>query len=292
MLMASAWLLAIRPRTLPASISPIVLGSALAFHHGAWNPWILGLALACALLLQIAVNLANDLFDGRAGIDTAQRLGPLRVTQSGLIDHRTLTIALGVVCLLAIANGLALAALSDWLLVGFGIAALCALLAYSGGPWPLASHGLGELTVLLFFGWLAVAGTHYAHTLTVNGTVIAYATIAGLISAAIMLVNNLRDIPTDGPAGKRTLAVRLGDAASRRLYQILLLGAVLLHLAVSAPLGWWTTLALLPCLPLLWRLTQQIRIRNGRQLNQQLAETALLELLYCLAVGAALLLSA
>jgi 1,4-dihydroxy-2-naphthoate octaprenyltransferase len=287
--MLDNWLLAIRPKTLPASVSPILLGSALAFYEGAFDARVLILALSCALLLQIAVNFANDLFDGQAGIDSEARLGPLRVTHNGLISQKILARALALVSLAAIATGVTLAGLSDWSLLGFGILAILAMLAYSGGPWPLASHGLGELTVLFFFGWLAVGGTYYAHTLNFSWTVLGFGTVAGLISAAIMLVNNLRDIPTDAPAGKRTLAVRLGDKRSRQLYQTLLITALVLHLTVSLPMGPWAALAVTACLPLMLSLLRRIQQRHGAELNLQLAETAVLELVYCVAVSVALI---
>jgi len=282
------WLMAIRPKTLPASISPVLLGSALAFYSGHFSFGIFVLALMCALLLQVAVNFANDLFDAHSGVDTERRMGPVRVTQSGLISSRQLAIALGLVSVLAMASGLVLVYYSSlWLLI-LGLAALVAVFAYSGGPWPLASHGLGEVTVLAFFGWLAVGGTYYAHTSDINWSVMAYGTVAGLISAAIMLVNNIRDISTDKPAAKHTLAVILGDSSARRLYKALLITALLLHIAITYPLGLYSFIPLVFAAPLIRKLLRNIILRQGAELNQQLAQTAQLELVYCILMSGVL----
>ena len=286
--MLKPWLLAIRPKTLAASVSPILLGSALAYHDGLLQPLNLWLALICALCLQIAVNLANDWFDGRSGVDTALRQGPIRVTQAGLMSPFQLLLGLGLVSALAIASGLWLVALSSWGLLAFGLAALLAVFAYSGGPWPLASHALGEVTVLLFFGWLAVGGSYYVHALQINPVVLGFGTVAGLISAAIMLVNNIRDIATDRPANKHTLAVVLGDNRARQLYIGLLITAVVGHLVISFPLGLVSLIPVLMMAPFLRRLVGAIRVRQGAGLNLQLAQTAQLLLLYCLAMSAVL----
>ena len=288
--MLKNWLLAIRPKTLAASISPILLGSALAYHDGLLRPLSLLLALVCALCLQIAVNLANDWFDGRSGVDTALRQGPVRVTQAGLISPVQLLLGLGLVSAVAIVSGLWLVALSSWGLLVFGLAALLAVFAYSGGPWPLASHAMGEVTVLVFFGWLAVGGSYYVHTLQMNTMVLGFGTVAGLISAAIMLVNNIRDIGTDTPANKRTLAVVLGDNRARQLYVGLLMTAVIGHLVISFPMGLVSLIPVLLMAPFLRRLVRAIKVRQGADLNRQLAQTAQLELLYCLAMSAVLVL--
>ena len=278
----NAWWLACRPKTLPASISPIILGSALAWHFGGFRWIVFMLALVCALALQIAVNLANDWFDAHSGVDGAERLGPLRVTQMGLISGRSMALGLGLVLALAMVSGLLLAVLSSLWLLLFGLCSMLAVFAYSAGPWPLASHALGEVTVFFFFGWLAVGGVYFAHSLHLPPELFAYGSVAGFLSAAIMLVNNLRDINTDAPAGKVTLAVVLGDQSSRRLYVFLLLAAAAVHAAVSWLISpWLTLLPLAVLLPETLRLMRAARHWQGAQLNQLLAHTARLLLAYC-----------
>jgi 1,4-dihydroxy-2-naphthoate octaprenyltransferase len=280
-----AWLLACRPKTLAASVSPILLGSALAYYDGFFNLVIFLCAVLCALLLQIAVNLANDLFDAQSGVDTEQRIGPKRATQSGLISSSQMRAALIFVSLLAFAFGMVLVVNSHWLLMVFGLAALGAVFAYSGGPYPLASHALGEVAVVVFFGWLAVGGSYFLLAETINLNVLGFGTVAGLMSAAIMLVNNIRDIPTDRRANKNTLAVRLGDFASRKLYRVILVSALVLHFIVSFELGLFSIVAILLVAPMLRSLIGQILIRQGEALNIQLAKTAQLVAVYCMSVS-------
>lgn len=284
--MIDRWILAIRPKTLPASISPILLGSALAYSESYFNGLVFVVAMLCAIFLQIAVNFANDLFDAQSGVDSDERLGPVRVAQSGLISHHQLTIALYIAVAIAALLGLLLCALSSWWLLVFGAASLLGVFLYSGGPMPLASHGLGELTVLVFFGLLAVVGSYFVQTHLLSGLALGYGLVAGLMSAAIMLVNNIRDITTDAPAGKRTLAVRLGDLRARRLYKLGLVAALVLHLFISWPLGLWSLLPALAIAPFLRRLLLAIDHRTGRQLNIQLAQTAQVLLLYCVTQSA------
>jgi 1,4-dihydroxy-2-naphthoate octaprenyltransferase len=284
----SAWALACRPKTLAASVAPILLGTGLAYYDGYFQAFIFCCALLCALLLQIAVNLANDLFDAQAGIDTDQRIGPIRATQSGLIPADHMRRALILVTTLAFILGLVLVLNSHWVLMVLGLAALAAVFAYSGGPYPLASHGLGEVTVLIFFGWLAVGGSYFLFTGTINLTVFGYGTVAGLFNAAIMLVNNIRDIPTDKAANKNTLAVKLGEVQARQLYRLLLVVGLMLHLVVSIDLGLYSILAIAAVAPLMRSLLIQINIRQGAALNIQLAKTAQLVAVYCMSLAAVL----
>jgi len=277
-----AWLLAVRPKTLPASIAPILLGSALAQADGSFDRLIFGLALICALCLQIAVNFANDLFDVQKGVDTQTRLGPLRGLQLGLIQPAQLWKGLILVLAVAISTGLWLAALVTWWLLVFGLASLVAALAYSGGPWPLASRALGEVTVLIFFGWLAVMGSYFIHTHSLTLESFVYATLIGLLSAAIMLINNLRDRHTDAAAGKKTLVVYLGEHKSRHLYRLLILAAPLLHWSQNPRLEDLAWLPLLLITPLLVLLLRWIGHLEGKELNRMLAFTSLMLLVYSL----------
>lgn len=286
---AQVALLAIRPKTLPASLSPVVLGTALV--PADQINWLLAIcALGCALFLQILVNLANDYFDARTGVDTAERLGPVRVTQSQLASPRAVAVGMVVSALLAIGCGLVIVAHSDLLLLGVGLLCVLAALGYSGGPFPLASHGLGELAVLIFFGWVAVCGSFYIHTQSVPVFVFGFANALGVILSAIMLINNIRDIPTDEVAGKRTLAVRLGPVNSRRFFALLMLAVAVFHCLSSALSHNSHTLMLivLPLAassPLAGLLIRQLLVTEGRALNNLLARTAMLGLVYSLATS-------
>lgn len=288
--MTHPWILAIRPKTLPASVAPILLGSAVAAHDKQFNLVVFVLCLICAMALQIAVNLANDFFDAQSGVDTKERLGPTRVVQAGLLSGRTVLTGLAVFCVIAIVSGLFIVYLSSIWLLAFGMASLIAVFAYSAGPKPIASLGLGEFAVFLFFGLLAVAGTYYAQALGLNWTVMSFAIISGLMSAAIMLVNNIRDIPTDSISEKRTLAVKLGETKSKYLYCGFLAIAVVIHCYLVRVYSWLILLPLVVVLPLALRLCRLILSRSGRRLNQHLAETAMLGLLYSLTTGLALIL--
>ena len=276
------WWLAIRPKTIPASIGPVLLGSALAASGDSVDLLIFVLAALCAILLQIAVNLANDLFDGLAGVDTEERLGPARMVQSGFISVRAMSIGLALFTVAAMVCGLTLASLTDWRLLWFGLACVVAVFAYSAGPIPLASAGLGEVAVLVFFGWIAVMGSDWLQSNELSWTAFWYGTSAGLFSVAILLVNNLRDIPTDQHTGKHTLAVRLGANRTIALYRVVLLLALVIHMLISLPN---LLLALVPvavvAVPLL-KLQQQISQVSGRALNPLLGKTAATGLLYCI----------
>jgi len=283
---AHAWLLAIRPRTLPASTAPVILGWALAIRHGATAPALGAACLAVAVLLQIAANLANDLGDARSGVDDHDRLGPRRVTQGGLLRPRQVTA--GIVTCLAIAAGIGIGVAFQvgWWLLALGAGCLAGAVAYTSGPVPLARLGLGEAAALVFFGTVACTGTFAV----VAGTPTPAAWVAGLIpglhAAAIMAINNLRDLTSDARAGRQTLAVRFGDRAGRTLAATLLIGGNVavapLALLLPEPRLWWS-LALLPASwPLVWAM---LRTPRSGALNAVLARTGGWELLTCLVVG-------
>ena len=218
----AVWVQGARPRTLGASITPVVVGTAAA---GVFVPWRFVAALLVGLGLQVGVNLANDFHDGVRGVDTAQRLGPPRLTSSGLAPARSVMFAALASVLVAGLSGLALAAVTTWWLVPIGALAMLALWLYSGGPRPYAELGLGEVMVFLFFGVMATAGSAYVQAETVPAAAWWASVPMGLLAVAILVANNLRDIPTDAVAGKRTLAVRLGDRRTRTLYRICIVGA-------------------------------------------------------------------
>lgn len=285
-----AWLLAARPKTLPAAVSPVAVGTAAATGAGSFAALPALAALAGALLLQVGVNLANDYFDFRRGIDSAERKGPLRVTQSGLIPPGQVRLGMTLVLALAALVGLYLVARGGWPILLVGIASIISALAYSGGPWPLASHGLGDLFVFVFFGPVAVGGTYYVQALSLPPAAAAASLAPGLLITAILVVNNLRDIDTDRKAGKRTLAVRIGAPGAVAEYVLLVAGAYL-----AAPLlpgsGAASLLPLLT-LPAAVSLCGSISRdhREGPAMNDALAGTARLTLAFCALLALGLLL--
>jgi 1,4-dihydroxy-2-naphthoate octaprenyltransferase len=216
------WVQGARPRTLGASIAPVVVGTSAA---GVLVAWRFVAALLVGLGLQVGVNLANDYHDGVRGVDTRERLGPPRLTSSGLAPARSVMFAALASVLVAGLSGLALAAVTTWWLVPIGALAMLALWLYSGGPRPYAELGLGEVMVFLFFGVMATAGSAYVQAETVPAAAWWASVPMGLLAVAILVANNLRDIPTDAVAGKRTLAVRLGDRRTRTLYRVCIVGA-------------------------------------------------------------------
>ena len=216
------WVRGARPRTLGASITPVMVGTSAA---GVLIAWRFVAALLVGLGLQVGVNLANDYHDGVRGVDTPERLGPPRLTSSGLAPARSVLFAALSSVLVAGLSGLALAAVTTWWLVPIGALAMLALWLYSGGPRPYAELGLGEVMVFLFFGVMATAGSAYVQAETVPAAAWWASVPMGLLAVAILVANNLRDIPTDAVAGKRTLAVRLGDRRTRTLYRVCIVGA-------------------------------------------------------------------
>ena len=269
-----AWWLAIRPRTLPASAAGVVMGSAVAWHDGRFRLEAFLVCLAAAALLQIGSNLANDVFDFERGTDTPERLGPTRVTQAGLLTPGQVKRGMAVVFGLAVVLGCFLVRLGGWPIVVVGVASILAAVAYTGGPYPLGYHGLGEPFVFVFFGLASVAGTHYVQAGSVSAAAWWMALPPGLIITAILVVNNLRDIDEDRRGRKRTLAVRMGESATKLEYVALVIVAYLLMpLAAALRLvPWWTLLTWLS-LPLTFRAARVVVARRGRALNGALADT-------------------
>lgn len=279
----SAWLPgAIRVRTLPASIVPVLVGSAVAFHRDAFEPVVAGLALLVALFLQIATNLVNDYGDHVRGADGEDRIGPARASQSDDVEPRHVAIAGGVALALAAVFGALLIARGGWPVVWIGVGALLSAVAYTAGPYPLAYHGLGEVFVFAFFGPVAVLGTEYLQAGDVSAGGVFASVAIGLLAAAILLVNNVRDVDGDERAGKRTIVVRLGRKAGRTLYTTvvvsgfaaILIGVILAALPTAALLSWLAApLARAP-------LRAVGEATDGPTLNAALADTARLELAF------------
>ncbi len=276
-----AWIMASRPRTLTAAVAPVVVGTAVAVRDGVFSPWVALAALVSAVMIQIGTNFANDLYDSRKGADTLDRLGPTRVTSAGLLTPGAVETGMWIVFGLAAVSGLYVIYAGGWPILVIGVASILAGIAYTGGPFPLGYHGLGDLAVFIFFGLVAVMGTYYAQARTLTVEALLAAVPVGALATNILVINNVRDADTDRAAGKRTLAVLFGRGAARAEY------AVLMGVAYAAPLGLWLlrglsvwTLLPLVTLPLAVRLTRIVNTVEGPALNRALGGTAQLLALY------------
>lgn len=240
---AAQWIAGARPRTLPAAIAPVAVGTGLAVNAGSFRFIEALLALIVALALQVGVNYANDYSDGIRGTDNA-RIGPVRLVGQGLASPTSVKRAAYLAFLVAAFSGLGLVLLTgQWWLVLVGAAAIGAAWLYTGGPRPYGYLGLGELFVLVFFGIVPVVGTMYVQTLTITTSSVIAGISVGLLACGVLLTNNIRDIPTDTQSGKRTLAVRLGDRPARALYAVTIITAFALVIPVAISTGPWTYLA-------------------------------------------------
>jgi 1,4-dihydroxy-2-naphthoate octaprenyltransferase len=273
---------ALRVRTLPAAAVPVAVGATVAARHATVSPLLAAAALGAALAIQIGTNLINDWADFRLGADGPERIGPRRAAQSGLIAPRTVALAGGGAFGAAALLGLWLVARGGAPILAIGVASIAAGVAYTAGPYPLAWHGLGELFVFAFFGPVALCGTELLLGGHVTAIGAAVSLPIGLLASAILVVNNVRDVDGDRAAGKRTVVVRLGRDAGRRLYVALVAGAL-----VAPPLLWTTgllpvgALASLAALPLALAPARAVLYRtDGPSLNVALAATARLHLLF------------
>jgi 1,4-dihydroxy-2-naphthoate polyprenyltransferase len=287
------WLMAARPKTLPVGLAPVLVGTALAATADVFEPLRFAAALLGALFIQVGANLSNDYSDARRGADTEDRLGPVRVTAGGLVPPRQVLVATYVTFALAILTGVYLVVVAGWELLLVGGISIVAGVLYTGGPRPYGYEGLGELFVFLFFGIVAVAGSYFVQTETLVWEAFALAVPVGLLAAAVLVVNNVRDVDTDRRAGKRTLAVRLGRTRTRVLFAAMVYGAYLLTPVtwVFGPLDPWVLLPILS-LPLAAPVVRTVRTRtDGPSLNEALAQTGRLELVFCVLLCAGILLS-
>ena len=284
-----AWILAMRPRTLPVSIGPVLVGTAVAFARGGLRPDAALAAALGAVLLQIGSNFANDVFDFEKGADTEARIGPPRAAQSGLLSPRALKRGMIGVFAGATLAGVYLAWVAGPVILAVGALSILAAIAYTGGPWPLGYHGLGDLAVFVFFGLVAVIGTTWVQTGEIHALALMAALPIGGLATAILVVNNLRDVETDRAAGKRTLAVRWGRDGARLEWAVLVGGAYLATLLTWLVFGEapWVLLPWLsaPRAVSLWRVIRTHE--SGPVLNEALAGTAQLGFLFSLlfAVG-------
>ena len=278
----TAWFLACRPKTLTVSLSPVIVGTAVAWHDSAALLWLPLLAAALgAAFIQIGTNLFNDVGDFLRGTDTPERLGPKRATAEGWLTPGKVKAGAWLCFALAFLCGIYLVGHGGWPIVAIGLASLAAGWAYTGGPKPIAYGPLGEVFVLVFFGLVAVGGSYYLQTLDLSSSALLAAALVGIHAAAVITVNNYRDLDGDAKNGKNTLAVRLGRPATRRLYAAEMLAPYAL-LPLFAGLGWPAALPLLS-LPLALRLIHRFhREPPGPVFNSILAATAGLQLAFAL----------
>jgi 1,4-dihydroxy-2-naphthoate octaprenyltransferase len=281
-----SWILATRPKTLTASLVPILVASALAKSMGQVHGWwISACALCCAFFIQIATNLFNDAIDFKKGADTEKRIGPQRVTQSGLLSPRQV-MAAAYFCLgVAALSGIPLVLTGGWPIVGLGLVCLFLAYGYTGGPFPLAYRGLGDLFVLLFFGLAAVGGVYFLQTGRIDADSWVASIQIGLLATVLIAINNLRDREGDRLVGKRTLAVRLGVKLARWEIVLLCFLPFLLNLYWLRWNWLWVTLLPLLSLPLAWKicgaiLSKPVDAAPGTEYNRYLAQAAGLHLVF------------
>ncbi len=278
----AVWLAAARPKTLMAALAPVAIGTALAWTDGGFHLLAATCALLAAALIQIGTNFANDLFDHLKGADTAERVGPVRVTSAGWVSAGTMKMATALVMGLAFASGLYLVWRGGWPILAIGLVSIALGVLYTATRYALAYTGLADLVVFVFFGPIAVAGTYYVQALDVTTTAIVAGIAPGLLSTALLVVNNLRDWREDKAADKKTLIVRFGEGFGRAFLLTCIIGAALtpvLVVALSGGAGWGSLAACLILIPG-WRTWQTARRSEGRALLPILGETARLLALY------------
>jgi 1,4-dihydroxy-2-naphthoate polyprenyltransferase len=268
----NSWLLATRPKTLSAAVVPVLIGSALASHEPpgvTW--WVFFCALAGSVLIQVATNLINDAIDFKKGADTGERLGPVRVTQAGLVSGERVLQMAWICLILAALCGIPLLNRGGWPMLLVGLASIVAAYGYTGGPYPLAYHGLGELFVILFFGFVAVGGTFYAHSLQLTRSALLAGFATGALATVLIVINNLRDVASDRTSNKRTLAVRFGETFARAEVVFF----ALVPFVAIVWLAWlrtqWGLLMPLAALPLALFVLVCVQRSRGAELNRCLA---------------------
>lgn len=286
------WMLASRPKTLPAAAAPVIVGSAIAFQDGKFHLIPALATLLAALLLQIGANVSNDYYDFHKGADTEHRLGPIRVTSAGLLKPAEVYLGMWVVFGLAALLGIYLAIVGGWPVMLMGIAAIAGAILYTAGPISYGYKGLGEIFVFIFFGLVAECGTYFILAGALTPQAIWSSIPMGLLIVAILVVNNLRDIETDRAAGKQTLAVRLGAGGAQAEYILCLAGAYLVPvlMGIAGVSTYWVMLSWLS-IPAAVPLVQKVLHLTGRPLNVVLAGTGQLTLLYGILFSAGIVIS-
>ncbi len=287
------WLMAARPRTLPAAVAPVLVGSALAATVSPLNWFAFAAAALGSIFIQVGTNLSNDYSDARRGADTEERLGPVRVTAGGLVPPSQVLVATYASFAMAVLCGVYLIIIAGPVLLLIGAASILAGVLYTGGPRPYGYEGFGELFVFTFFGLVAVTGSYYVQLQQLSWDAFVLAVPVGLLAAAILVVNNVRDLETDRRAGKKTLAVRLGRARTRQLFAVMLILAYPTALLpwLSGSFNAWLALVLLT-IPIAVALIRTVSTHSdGPTLNAALARAGMLELSFCVALTAGLLLN-
>lgn len=286
-----AWVLAARPRTLLAAVAPVAVGTGLAAGRDVFSAGPAAAALAGAVLIQVGTNLANDYYDHVRGGDTEDRVGPVRVTQAGILEPAAVKRGMWAVFAAALVVGGYLVAVAGWPIVVVGLVSIAAGIGYTGGPYPLAYHGLGDVFVFLFFGLVAVGGTYYVQALDFRAELLLAGSGIGALTTAILVANNLRDLDTDARVGKRTLAVRIGVAGTQLEYVLLLAVAFAVPFVGASFFGWtrWSYLALAAA-PLAAAPLRRIVTRghDPRALMPTLGQTAAVTGLYGLLLAGGL----
>ena len=284
---AKIWFLATRPKTLPASLVPVLIGTAAAYSDSYFRPLYFAITLVCALFIQILTNFINEIYDFKKGADTKERLGPRRHVASGDISVKEMKAVSLVLALITFGLGLVIVFHAGWIILAVGISSLFFAYAYTGGPYPLAYNGLGDIFVFIFFGLIAVSGTYFVQALEISYASLIAGAAPGFLSMNILAVNNIRDIETDPKAGKITMAVKLGKKKAQALYVIIsaLAFAVPVILYILSE-NYYMLLPLIS-MPLAVKLCIGIYTKAGRELNSVLAGTAKLLLIHGLlmAVG-------
>lgn len=270
------WLFAARPKTLWAGIIPVIVGTVMAFEAGKFHLISFLATLACAVLLQVGTNFANDLFDFQKGADNAARKGPMRVTQAGLVTPHEMKVATITVMALVFLVGIYLVWRAGWPIMIIGLLSILFAVLYTGGPFPLGYVGLGDILVLIFFGPVAVGGTYYIVAGNINRAVLLAGFAVGMIATAILIVNNLRDMETDRRSKKNTLAVRFGGGFAKAEYLAMICGAMLLPIVIYFIEGrhGWAIVAALYIFPAIPVIRKVFTVADGHVLNDALAGTA------------------
>ena len=286
-----SWILASRPKTLLAALVPVIIGSAVAAHHNSFKPIAATVALLCSILIQVGTNFVNDLYDFLSGKDTKERVGPTRALASGLISVSEMKAGVVITFLITFLLGLYLVYLGGWLILLIGIFSIIAGILYTAGPYPLAYNGLGDIFVFIFFGLIGTVGTYYVQTGQVQMIAIWASIPVGALITNILVVNNYRDISEDKSNGKNTLAVKFGEKFTRLQYVMFMIlsYAILFVVYFSYKQSVFVFLPLLS-FPIAVKLVRMIYSLKGNSLNNTLALTAKLSLIYGLLFAAGILL--
>lgn len=286
-------ILAFRPKTLTASLVPCLAASALAFHHFEnIHVWILFYALAASFFIQIGTNLVNDAVDFKKGADTETRLGPQRITQSGILKPKTVLFIATLFFMAAVGFGIPLVMVGGWPIIFIGLLSVLMGYAYTAGPYPLAYKGLGDLFVILFFGLLAVGGLYFLFTQQLNISALILGLQVGLHATVLIAINNLRDIQGDSLVGKKTLAVRLGKGGAKKEISFLLFLPYCLQLFWFVQSAWWAIILPFLSLPLAFKIYKNIQSHEPSPIyNKFLAQSAGLHLIFGLMLSLGLILS-